>query len=89
MNDFLKKVLITIAVVAAFTLICVLLAMRDVEDFHDKYEGVDLTSDVEGLERAGTYTGYMNEHSSVSSPKDAVIDVDVLSLDQLPDKAAA
>ncbi|MBR6390049.1 MAG: extracellular solute-binding protein [Lachnospiraceae bacterium] len=77
MNDFLKKVLITIAVVAAFTLICVLLAMRDVEDFHDKYEGVDLTSDVEGLERAGTYTGYMNEHSSVSSPKDAVIDVDI------------
>ena len=47
MNDFLKKVLITIAVLAAFTLICVLLAMRDVEDFHDKYEGVDLTSDVE------------------------------------------
>ncbi len=77
MNDFLKKVLITIAVVAAFTLICVLLAIRDVEDFHDKYEGVDLTSDVEGLERAGTYTGYINEHSSVSSPKDAVIDVDI------------
>ena len=77
MNDFLKKVLITVAVVAAFTLICVLLAMRDVEDFHDKYDGVDLTSDVEGLERAGTYTGYMNEHASVSSPKDSVIDVDI------------
>ncbi|MCR4595573.1 MAG: extracellular solute-binding protein [Lachnospiraceae bacterium] len=77
MNDFLKKVLITIAVVAAFALICVLLAMRDVEDFHDKYDGVDLTSDVEGLERAGTYTGYMNEHASVSSPKDSVIDVDI------------
>lgn len=79
MNDFLKKVLITIAVVAAFALICVLLAMRDVEDFHDKYDGVDLSSDVEGLERAGTYTGYITEHASASSPKDAVIDIDLFN----------
>lgn len=77
MNDFLKKILITVGVVGAITVLCVLLAMRDVEDFHSKYEGVDLTTDVEGLERTGTYTGYMNEHKSVGSPKDALIDVDI------------
>ena len=77
MNDFLKKVLITLAVLAGFILICVLLAMRDVEDFHDKYEGADLSTDVEGLERTGTYTRYLAEHSDVSSPVDAVIDVDL------------
>ena len=77
MNDFLKKVLITVAVVAAFTVLCVLLAMRDIDDFHEKYEGVDLTTDVEGLERTGTYTRYILEHQSVQSPRDAVIDVDI------------
>ena len=77
MNDFLKKILITVAVVGVITVLCVLLAMRDVEDFHGKYEGVDLTTDVEGLERTGTYTGYINEHQSVGSPRDALIDVDI------------
>ena len=77
MNDFLKKLLITAAVVGSITVLCVLLAMRDVEDFHSKYEGVDLLTDVEGLERTGTYTGYINEHQSVGSPEDALIDVDI------------
>ena len=77
MNSFLKKVLITIAVVAVFIVICVLLSMRDVEDFHSKYEGVDLSTDVEGLERTGTYSGYLEDHNNVTSPKDAVIDVDI------------
>ena len=77
MNDFLKKILITVGVAGTITVLCVLLSMRDVEDFHSKYEGVDLTTDVEGLERTGTYTGYINEHQSVGSPKDALIDVDI------------
>ncbi len=77
MNDFLKKVLITLAVVASIAVVCVLLSMRDVEDFHEKYENVDLSTDIEGLERTGTYSGYINEHDSAVSPKDAVIDIDV------------
>ena len=77
MNDFLKKVLITLAVVASIAVVCVLLSMRDVEDFHEKYENVDLSTDIQGLERTGTYTGYINEHETAGSPKDAVIDVDV------------
>ena len=77
MNGFLKKVLITAAVVGGITVLCVLLSMRDVEDFHDKYAGVDLSVDVEGLERTGTYTGYLNEHRAVGSPKDALIDIDI------------
>lgn len=77
MNSILKKVLITVAVVAAFVLICVLLSMRAVEDFHEKYEGQDLSADVEGLERTGTYNGYLNDHKDAASTKDAVIDVDI------------
>ena len=62
MKKTLKTVLITLAVIAAFVVICVLLSMRKVENFEEKYAGVDLTQDVEGLDREGTYTGYLAEH---------------------------
>ena len=77
MNGFLKKVLITAAVIGCIVVLCILLAMRDVEDFHAKYEGVDLATDVEGLERTGTYTRYLNEHREIPSPEGALIDVDI------------
>ena len=38
--------------------ICVLLNLRPVENFQQKYEGVDLSADVEGAVREGTYTKY-------------------------------
>lgn len=79
MNKTAKKILITVAVVAVFILICVLLSLRDVEDFHDKYAGVDLNTDIEGMERVGTYTGYLNEHSGAVSPEDKSVDVDIFN----------
>lgn len=77
MNATLKKILIAVVVLAAFVLLCVLLSMRDVEDFHDKYAGTDLSTDIEGLERAGTYSGYITAHSDAAFPKDTVIDIDL------------
>ena len=71
----LKKLFITLGVVAVFVVICVLLNQRKVEDFHDKYAGADLTKEVAGMERTGTYGGYIRGHEA--SYPDAQIDIDL------------
>ena len=63
-----KKIIIAAAVIAVVALIAFLLSLRGVEDFHEKYDGVDLSTDVEGMEREGTYTGYLNEHADAAHP---------------------
>lgn len=78
MNKKLKTAIISIAVIVALVVICVLLSMRDVENFSAKYAGADLAKDVAGMERVGTYTGYLDEHSGAKSATERV-DVDVLN----------
>ena len=51
------------AVIVIVAIIAFILSLQGAEDFHEKYAGTDLTRDVEGMERAGTYTGYLNEHA--------------------------
>ncbi|MCR5656563.1 extracellular solute-binding protein [Butyrivibrio sp. FC2001] len=75
-----RTLLIVVGVVAAIAVICVLLSMRGIETFHDKYEGTDLTKDVEGMERTGTYTNYLNGHADTDRPSES-IDVDVLDVE--------
>lgn len=76
MNENLKKVLITLGVLAGIVLICVLLSLREVDDFHDKYEGADLEQNIDGLERTGTYSGYLSAHSDAADSKvDASVDL--------------
>lgn len=79
-----KRIAITSVVVVAAVLICVLLFMRGVEDFHDKYAGADLTADVVGMERTGTYTGYLNSHADAAYPAQSV-DVDLFQYDSTGD----
>ena len=62
MRKNIKKVLIVVAVIAVVAVVALILSLQGVEDFHEKYAGADLTHDVEGMEREGTYTGYLNEH---------------------------
>lgn len=57
------KILIVIAVMIVIAIIAFILSLQGAEDFHEKYAGTDLTRDVEGMERVGTYTGYLNEHA--------------------------
>lgn len=78
MNKNLKTFLIFGGVIAAIVLLCVLLSLGKVEDFHDKYEGKDLTVDVAGMERTGTYACYLRDHEGAALPKKGV-DVDVLN----------
>lgn len=66
MRSSVKKAIVAVAVVAAVVLIAVIMSLQGVEDFHDKYAGVDLTTDVEGMERAGTYTGYLKAHAGAA-----------------------
>ena len=77
MNKTLRKVLIVIGVLVVFAGICVLLSHRERTDFHEKYEGADLTVEVEGMERVGAYTGYLNEHADADRPSgDIVVNID-------------
>lgn len=72
MKSSVKKVLVAVGVIAVVAVIAVLMSLRDVEDFHEKYEGYDLTTDVEGMEREGTYTGYLNAHADGACPAQSV-----------------
>ena len=78
MKGSIKKVIIAVVIVAAVVGLLVLLSMRKVDDFHDKYAGVDLSKDVEGMERTGTYTGYINEHADAALA-DEDVDIDIFN----------
>lgn len=71
-----KKIIIAVAVVAVIVLIAFLMSLRGVDDFHEKYAGADLSTDVEGMQRAGTYTGYLNAHADAAHP-DQTAEVDL------------
>ncbi|MCQ2506253.1 MAG: extracellular solute-binding protein [Lachnospiraceae bacterium] len=42
------------------------------KDFSSKYKDVDLETDVEGLERGGTYSGYLKSHAGASTPSSEI-----------------
>lgn len=73
-----KKIIIAVAVAAVIAVIAFLLSLRGVEDFHEKYAGADLSTDVEGMQRTGTYTGYLNDHADAAHP-DQNVAVDLYS----------
>jgi ABC-type glycerol-3-phosphate transport system substrate-binding protein len=72
MNKTLQKLLIVLGILAAIICLCLVLTRREKADFHDKYEGVDLSQEVEGMERVGAYTGYINEHQKDAHPANDV-----------------
>ena len=76
MRNGTKKLIGTIVFCGAFAGVCVLLNLRGKEDYTEKYAGYDLTSDVTGLEREGTYTGYLHEHEGATYPGKTV-DIDI------------
>lgn len=78
MNKTVKKLLILIGVIAAFAVFCILLSLRGVETFEDKYAGHDLTADAEGAVREGTYTRYLNAHADAPRPQ-AEVTLDLFS----------
>lgn len=80
MKDSVKKLLITVGVVVAFVVVCLLMNLRGVKTHHEKYEGVDLSVDSEGAVRQGTYSRYLNAHADARCPKTGV-DVDLFAFE--------
>ena len=76
MKNGTKKFIGTVVFCGAFAGICVLLNLRDKENFSEKYAGYDLSTDIVGLERTGTYTGYLLDHEGAAYP-DKTVDVDI------------
>lgn len=72
MKGWVKKLLITLVVIAAFAVIFVLLGLKPVENYSEKYAGVDLTADVEGAIRQGTYTRYLSAHADAAYPTEDI-----------------
>ena len=78
MRNGTKKLIGTVVFCGAFAGICVLLNLRGKDTFYEKYAGYDLTTDVVGLERTGTYTGYLLEHEGASCP-DKTVDINIFN----------
>ena len=74
MKNSTKKIIVGVVIVAAAALIVYLFLRDKVENFSDKYAGQDLATDVEGMEREGTYTRYMTAHAGAAYP---ALDVDI------------
>lgn len=68
MRDSVKKWILLGGLAAAVVIFFVVKSLRGVEDFHDKYEGCDLSEDVMGAVREGTYTRYMDAHENAAHP---------------------
>lgn len=80
MKSSVKKMIVAVAVIAVIVMVAFLMSLRGVEDFHDKYAGVNLNVDVEGMERPGTYTGYLYSHADATHPAQSV-EVDLYDYD--------
>ncbi len=76
MKNSTQKILIGAAIGLAVAAVIFLFLRSDVEDFHEKYEGVDLNAEVEGMERQGTYSRYLLAHEGAACPaRDVEIDL--------------
>ncbi len=65
------RILLGILVVA-IVVVAISLLNKDVEDFHEKYDGVDLTTDVSGIGRDDTYAAYLQAHKDVAPGAQAI-----------------
>lgn len=77
MKEAVKKVSLMVAVIIFIAALCFFKNRAGVEDdYSKKYEGEDLTAEVEGLDREGTYSEYLSAHADGVCPaKDVAVDV--------------
>ena len=78
MKDSTQKLLVWVGLILGIAVICLVLNLTKTSNFHDKYDGYDLSADTAGAKREGTYTLYLNAHSGAARPKQN-IEVDVTS----------
>lgn len=78
MKDSTKKAILLGGIVVSILGFYGIKSLTDVVDFHQKYEGYDLTADVEGAKREGTYSKYLLSHQDAAYPSKTV-DVDLFA----------
>lgn len=83
-SDKFKKWILIGAVALVIVVFIVINKLTRETDFHKKYEGYDLSTDVEGLEREGTYDLYLSLHADAAYPT-TDITVDPLKYDEATD----
>ncbi len=64
-----KKVIIIVAALVVLALIIFAILHKEPKDYREKYEGYDLSTDVEGTEREDSYINYLAKHANGSEPK--------------------
>ncbi|MBQ9120552.1 MAG: extracellular solute-binding protein [Lachnospiraceae bacterium] len=69
-----KIILISVIVIAIIAAFVIYRKMNQTDDYHEKYAGYDLDSDVEGVSREGTYTKYLQTYANAAKP-DAEVEV--------------
>ncbi|MBR6475351.1 MAG: extracellular solute-binding protein [Lachnospiraceae bacterium] len=67
-----KKIIIAVAVVVVIIAILVLLSLRPVKNYAEKYAGANLDVEVEGMERTGTYKQYVLKYPNAAKPNQTV-----------------
>lgn len=72
MKDSVKKTIFLCGLVGIIAITLIVKNMLSEEDFQAKYAGYDLTTDVAGTGREGTYTIYLNEHEGAACPAQQV-----------------
>ena len=71
-----KKGFIAAAVILVLVIALVLLSHRKVQDFHKKYADANLTKEIAGVERTGTYDRYLASHDASKTPSvDIPVDI--------------
>ena len=70
--------MVWVGLILGIVVICLVLNLTKTSNFHDKYDGYDLSADTAGAKREGTYTLYLNAHSGAARPKQN-IEVNVTS----------
>ena len=70
MKKIFKNLLIVAACLVAFVVVVKLSSRRS--DFHKKYDGYDLTSDIGDVERKNTYRSYLSQYENAAHPTEPV-----------------
>lgn len=79
MRKKMWRILFGILIVAVI-IAAILLLNSGAQDFHNKYEGVDLSTDVTGIGRDDTYEAYLQAHAAAGAGKQ-VVPVDIAAFE--------
>ena len=79
MRKKMWRILVGVLVVA-IVVVAIVLLNSGAQDFHEKYEGVDLSTDVTGIGRDDTYEAYLQAHEGVKAGS-AAVEVDIAAFE--------